>query len=101
MYQYLLNGTLNGIEIYVSQSSTNSSAIWVNGNEPYVGYGKADNVNSNGLDLFKSDEKTRYITFGQRPDIDDGYLYVKVGTNSSINLGVLVNSIKESINEWS
>lgn len=95
------NGTLKGIEIYVSQSSTNSSAIWVNGNEPYVGYGKADSVNSNGLDLFKSDEKTRYITFGQRPDIDDGYLYVKVGTNSSINLGVLVNSIKESINEWS
>lgn len=95
------NGTLDGVEIYVAQSNTVSSAIWVNGNEPYVGYGKADSIDSKGLDLFKSDDKTRYITFGQRPTIDSGYLYVKVGTSSNIDLGALVSSIKESINEWS
>jgi len=95
------NGTLEGVKIYVSQSSGASSAIWVDGNSPYVGYGKADSINSKGLDLFKSDNKTRYITFGQRPNIDYGYLYVKVGTTSDVDLGALVSSIKESINEWS
>ena len=95
------NGTLEGVKIYVAQSSGDSSAIWVDGNSPYVGYGKADSINSKGLDLFKSDNKTRYITFGQRPNIDPGYLYVKVGTTSDVDLGALVSSIKESINEWS
>ena len=95
------NGTLEGVKIYVAQSSGDSSAIWVDGNSPYVGYGKADSISSKGLDLFKSDNKTRYITFGQRPNIDPGYLYVKVGTTSDVDLGALVSSIKESINEWS
>lgn len=95
------NGSLNGLQLYVAQSDTNSSAVWVNGNNPYPGYGKADSVSSPGLDLFKSDNKTRYITFGQRPDISVGYLYIKVGVTSNIDLGDLVESVKESINEWS
>ena len=95
------NGTLDGLKLYVSLSNTESPICWVNGNTPYPGYGSASGLNSPGLDLFKSDSTTRYITFGQRPELSSGYLYVKVGVTSNIDLGVLVDSIKESINEWS
>ena len=95
------NGTLDGIKLYVSLSNTESPICWVNGNTPYPGYGSASGLNSPGLDLFKSDNTTRYVTFGQRPELSSGYLYVKVGVTSNIDLGVLVESIKESIDEWS
>ena len=100
-FNVLKNGMLEDVQIFVCQSSSDVSSVWVNGNAHYPGYGSANSINSPGLDLFKSNPKTRYITFGQRPDIDVGYLYVKVGVKSNIDLGVFVESIKESINEWS
>lgn len=95
------DGTLSGIKIFVAQSDTDTSPTWVNGNIPYPGYGKVEGLNGKGLDLFKSDKSTRFITFGQSPIINSGYLYVKVGTKTDIDLGALVSSIKESIYEWS
>jgi hypothetical protein len=101
------NGTLSGVEIYVAQGNTSVPGDWVNGNAPYIGYGGISGLNNNGLDLFRSDNITRYITFGQHPNIQSGYLYVKVGIqvnldgNADIDLGALVSSVKESIDEWS
>ena len=101
------NGTLSGVEIYVAQGNTSVPGDWVNGNAPYIGYGGTSGLDNNGLDLFRSDNITRYITFGQHPDIQSGYLYVKVGIqvnldgNADIDLGALVSSVKESIDEWS
>lgn len=94
------NGTLQDIKIFVAQADTDTPNVWVNGNEPYIGYGAAKGLNYSGLDLFKSTQSTRYITFGQRPDIKSGYVYVRIGVKESLDIKSLINSIKESINEW-
>lgn len=95
------NGSLRDLKLYASMSDNNYASTWVDGNVPYKGYGSAEGIMSNGLDLFKSTNTVRHITFGQQPNIKSGYLYVKVGVTKNIDLGLLVESIKESINEWS
>lgn len=95
------NGTLNDIKIYVGQSETLVPEVWVNGNVPFDGCSTASGINFSGLDLFRSDNIRRYVTFGQRPNIKSGYIFVKIGisANKDINCKTLVNSILESINE--
>lgn len=95
------DGTLKDIKIFIAQSDTDVPAVWVNGNVPYKGYGAAKGLDFSGLDLFKSTQSNRQITFGQRPQIKEGYLFIRVGVKNSIDLGSLVESVKESIDEWS
>ena len=95
------NGTLQDIKLFVAQSDTDVPSVWVNGNIPYCGYGAAEGLDFAGLDLFKSTQYKRQITFGQRPNIKEGFLFVRIGVKSSIDLKGLVDSIEESIDEWS
>lgn len=95
------NGTLKDIKLFISQSNTDTPDIWVNGNAPYKGYGNAVGFNFNGLDLFKSTQRNRQITFGQRPQIHEGFIFIRIGVKDSINLKSLVESVEETINEWS
>lgn len=97
------DGTLKDVQIYISEAADNEIPLtWIDGNVPYIGYGSASGLENAGLDLFKSTNKTRYITFGQRPyHISEGNLYVRVGVKSNVDLRILVSSVKESINEWS
>ena len=95
------NGTLNDISIYVGQSSTLVPEVWVNGNVPFDGCSSASGVNFAGLDLFRSTNMRRYITFGQRPNISSGNIFVKIGISPRKNLDCkrLVESILESLDE--
>lgn len=95
------NGTINDISIYVGQSESLTPEVWVNGNIPFDGCSSASGLNFAGLDLFRSNNIRRYITFGQRPSIKSGYIFVKIGidANKDLNCKVLVDSILESLNE--
>ena len=95
------DGSLKDIKLFVSQSDTDMPTIWVDGNKPYKGYGTAAGLEFNGLDLFKSTQQFRQITFGQRPQITEGFIYIRVGVKDSIDIKSLVDSVKESIDEWS
>lgn len=96
-----INGTLNNIALYIGQSNDLVPEVWVDGNNPYIGNGTAYGIGWAGLDLFRSTQERRYITFGQRPNIDSGYIFIKIGITegSTLNCKVLVDSILESLNE--
>lgn len=100
-YSKIKNGTLENIQIFVSQNESLLPEYWVNGNKPYAGNGSINGINWSGLDLFRSTNTRRYITFGQRPNITTGYIFVKIGItkDSTLNCKALVDSILESINE--
>ena len=94
------NGSLKDIEIYASIASSTALSRWVNCNEPYAGYGQWSNREIfNGLDLFRSTQERRWVTFGKDPVVDEGYLYIKLLITKPVNLEVFINSIEESINE--
>lgn len=94
------NGTLKGIDIYASVAPSNALTRWVNCNEPYAGFGHWSNRETfNGLDLFRSTQERRWVTFGKDPVIDEGYLYIKLLISKPVNLRALIKSIEESINE--
>lgn len=113
------NGTLKDVEIYVGQGmyekASNESVpeLWIDGNKPYVGYGAAsvtDPIASYpGLDLFRSSNFRRWVTFGQNPYMEGGMVFVRIGIGgysgntdnphaNSLNCEILVNSILESLN---
>ena len=100
-FSKIKNGTLEDIQIFVSQNDTLLPEYWVNGNSPYIGNGSITGINWPGLDLFRSSNTRRYITFGQRPNVSTGYIFVKIGItrDSTLNCKVLVDSILESLNE--
>lgn len=100
-YNKIKNGTLENIQIFVSQNESLLPEYWVNGNKPYAGNGSINGINWPGLDLFRSTNTRRYITFGQRPNVTTGYIFVKIGItkDSTLNCKALVDSILESINE--
>ena len=94
------DGTLKGIEIYASVAPSTVLTRWVNCNVPYAGFGHWTNRDIfNGLDLFRSTQERRWVTFGKDPIIDEGYLYIKLLISKPVNLRALVKSIEESINE--
>jgi len=94
------NGTLKGIEIYASVAPSNVLTRWVNCNVPYAGFGHWSNRETfNGLDLFRSTQERRWVTFGKDPIVDEGYLYIKLLISKPVNLRALIKSIEESINE--
>lgn len=94
------NGTLVGIDIYASIAPSSSITRWVDCNTPYAGYGYWNSKDTfNGLDLFKSSDERRYVTFGKEPTVETGYLYLKLIITKAVNLKVLVESIKESLDE--
>ena len=95
------DGTLNDICIYVGQSETLVPEVWVNGNVPFDGCSSAKGIDFSGLDLFRSDNTRRYVTFGQRPSISSGYIFVKLGiaAKKTLDCKTLVKSILESLDE--
>lgn len=94
------NGTLDAIDIYASIAPSTAISRWVNCNVPYAGYGHWESTSIfNGLDLFRSSDKRRYVTFGKDPTVETGYLYIKLIITKPINLKTLVESIEESLNE--
>lgn len=96
-----IDGTLNNIKIYIGQSKDLVPEVWVDGNSPYIGNGSAYGIGWAGLDLFRSTQERRYVTFGQLPAINGGYIFIKIGIteDSTLNCKTLVDSILESLNE--
>ena len=92
---------MNDICIYVGQSETLVPEVWVNGNVPFDGCSSAKGIDFSGLDLFRSDNTRRYVTFGQRPSISSGYIFVKLGiaAKKTLDCKTLVKSILESLDE--
>lgn len=95
------NGTLKDVQLLIGQGNRLVPSVWANGNKPFDGCSSAAGVDYAGLDLFRSDNTRRYVTFGQRPSLEHGYIFLKVGIkeNVTLNCKALVNSILESINE--
>ena len=95
-----INGTKKNIEIYAAMSQNTTVQKWLNCNEPWIGYGNSgENYLYNALDLYRSDKIRRYVTLGVRPPMVAGYLFIKIGFYTSIDLKTLVESIEESLNE--
>lgn len=95
-----INGTKKNIEIYAAMSQNTTVQKWLNCNEPWVGYGNSgEDYLYNALDLYRSDKIRRYVTLGVRPTMVAGYLFIKIGFYTSIDLKTLVESIEESLNE--
>lgn len=100
-YERNKDGTINNIKIFVGQSSHLVPEVWANGNIPFDGCSTAKGIDFNGLDLFRSDNVRRYVTFGQRPTVESGYIFVKIGISDKTDLDckVLIDSILESLDE--
>ena len=95
-----INGTKKNIEIYAAMSQNTTVQKWLNCNEPWIGYGNSSkDYLYNALDLYRSDKIRRYVTLGVRPPMVTGYLFIKIGFYTSIDLKTLVESIEESLNE--
>ena len=95
-----INGTKKNIEIYAAMSQNTTVQKWLNCNEPWIGYGNSSkDYLYNALDLYRSDKIRRYVTLGVRPPMVAGYLFIKIGFYTSIDLKTLVESIEESLNE--
>lgn len=95
-----INGTKKNIEIYAAMSQNTTVQKWLNCNEPWIGYGNSgEDYLYNALDLYRSDKIRRYVTLGVRPPMVTGYLFIKIGFYTSIDLKTLVESIEESLNE--
>lgn len=95
-----INGTKKNIEIYAAMSQNTTVQKWLNCNEPWIGYGNSgEDYLYNALDLYRSDKIRRYVTLGVRPTMVAGYLFIKIGFYTSIDLKTLVESIEESLNE--
>ena len=95
-----INGTKKNIEIYAAMSQNTTVQKWLNCNEPWIGYGNSgEDYLYNALDLYRSDKIRRYVTLGVRPPMVAGYLFIKIGFYTSIDLKTLVESIEESLNE--
>lgn len=95
-----INGTKKNIEIYAAMSQNTTVQKWLNCNEPWIGYGNSGkDYLYNALDLYRSDKIRRYVTLGVRPPMVAGYLFIKIGFYTSIDLKTLVESIEESLNE--
>ena len=95
-----INGTKKNIEIYAAMSQNTTVQKWLNCNEPWIGYGNpGEDYFYNALDLYRSDKIRRYVTLGVRPPMVAGYLFIKIGFYTSIDLKTLVESIEESLNE--
>ena len=95
-----INGTKKNIEIYAAMSQNTTVQKWLNCNEPWIGYGNSGkDYLYNALDLYRSDKTRRYVTLGVRPPMVAGYLFIKIGFYTSIDLKTLVESIEESLNE--
>lgn len=95
-----INGTKKNIEIYAAMSQNTTVQKWLNCNEPWIGYGNSSkDYLYNALDLYRSNKIRRYVTLGVRPPMVAGYLFIKIGFYTSIDLKTLVESIEESLNE--
>lgn len=95
-----INGTKKNIEIYAAMSQNTTVQKWLNCNEPWIGYGNSGkDYLYNALDLYRSDKIRRYVTLGVRPPMVAGYLFIKIGFYTSVDLKTLVESIEESLNE--
>lgn len=95
-----INGTLKNIEVYAAVSQNMTVQKWLDCNTPWIGYGGfGKDYLYSGLDLYRSDETRRWVTLGVRPTLLAGYLFIKIGFYTSIDLETLVESIKESLNE--
>jgi hypothetical protein len=93
------DGTMNGIIIdsYITDSS--SVPEWLSSIKSYDGLSSYEDSNFGTLDLFKSDSKIKYFTFGRVPSFTLGYLYVKIMLDDSYSLDfdTAVSSIIESL----
>lgn len=102
LFQLDKYGKLKDIAIYLGQSNTMVPQVWVDGNKPYIGNGNATNqsIGWAGLDLFRSTQKRRYITFGQGPTLDGGNIFLRIGITADVKLNcdVLIKSVLESLN---
>lgn len=59
------------------------------------------NNNFAALDLYRSNDVTKVLTFGDKPyAYEDPYLYLILGVSSSLDIARVIQSVEESINEW-
>lgn len=95
------NESLLGFGLYIGLSDTMEVDRWVDGNSPYKGYGSWKSAGVfRGLDLSKSDNVRRYVTFGNDPSIKGKKLFVRfVSSGRKIYLKKAISSIEECLNE--
>lgn len=95
------NGCLKGIELYVGLSDSMDVNRWVNGNKPYKGYGSWSSSSIHlGLDLTKSSDIRRWITFGEGLSVRGSKLFLRVVSyGKSIDAKRMISSLKECLNE--
>lgn len=95
------NGCLKGIGLYVGLSDSMDVNRWTDGNKPYKGYGgwSSSSIHS-GLDLAKSNDIRKWITFGESPSIKGNKLFLRVVSyGKSIDAKRMISSLKECLNE--
>ena len=96
-----IKGKLQGIIICACLTNSVQPNYWVNTLNNFDGISNFESDNFGALDLARSTEKRKYITFGRRPLLHSGTLFVKflLENNVTLNIEKAVNSIVESIKE--
>lgn len=93
---------LEDIDIYAGFSNHDNVDHWINCNRYWDGNSTYNpEKDFNGLDLFRSDAKRRWVTLGPQTFTKTKFLFLKVvlKNKATLDLNVLVNSIRECMNE--
>lgn len=97
-------GEFDKVALFASVGTNDkTNGLVLVGNKYWNGRDSVANNNFPALDLYRSTDVTKVLTFGKNPPTygeDNNCLYLIIGVQTSLNIARVIKSVEESINDW-